>query len=289
MSNFDIETSYDLFTYWFKRTSADHFDIIRKADREVVGWLTDTGANPMITINTELDNEAMIVDGDFHKFTTRPEYFVGKYVDVGSFSELWDNYIRLLAGTILIRSYNSSDLHDPDVGLPQVNRAISWLESTDFRDAPASTQYHESYRGGLIHHTLKVYNCMLDLKQTHAFGDVPYDTVTIVALCHDWCKINFYEPYMKNVKNESTGQWEKVEAFKYNQTGIPLGHGVSSMFLASKIVRLSPAEALAIRWHMGKWRCVDAEDSELQNSNKSHPIVHMIQFADQLAITDYVN
>lgn len=45
--------------------------------------------------------------------------------------------------------------------------------------------------------------------------------------------------------------------------------------------------ALAIRWHMGRWNVVDSEVNDLQTANENYPMVHMIQFADQLSIVNY--
>ena len=41
-----------------------------------------------------------------------------------------------------------------------VDKIIKYLETTDFFEAPASTQYHENYTGGLCEHSLKVYDTL---------------------------------------------------------------------------------------------------------------------------------
>ena len=167
-------------------------------------------------------------------------------------------------------------------------RVIGWLHKTDFYTAPASTQYHESYIGGLCQHSINVANAAADLCELPIFKDkVNKHSAILIALIHDWCKINYYEPYMRNVKNDVTGQWEQKQAFKYKGAQLPLGHGVSSLYIAQKFFNLSLDESLAIRWHMGKWRCTDSEDSELQSANENYPLVHLIQFADQLSIVNY--
>ena len=168
-------------------------------------------------------------------------------------------------------------------------KLLTWLRSTDFYKAPASTRFHESVVGGLLVHTLNVYNNVISLLNAPQFAQCDATSAAFIALVHDWCKINYYEPYERNVKNEETGQWEKQTAFRTNQTGVPLGHGVSSMFLAAKFFRLTPEEALAIRWHMGPWRVVDSEMNELQLASENYPLVHLIQFADSLSITNYAN
>ena len=37
---------------------------------------------------------------------------------------------------------------------------ISFLEKTDFFTAPASTRFHGSFEGGLVEHSLKVYEIL---------------------------------------------------------------------------------------------------------------------------------
>lgn len=169
----------------------------------------------------------------------------------------------------------------------QINQLTSWLDASGFYDSPASTQYHEAYPGGLCDHTLKVALNVIELQDLEMFRNVDLASAVLVALVHDWCKIGFYIPYEKNVKDAS-GNWVKETAFKYsNEPTISLGHGVSSMFLAGKWFTLSDEEALAIRWHMGAWRIVNSECNELQYANENYPLVHLLQFADQLAIVKY--
>lgn len=37
---------------------------------------------------------------------------------------------------------------------------LDWLEHSDFFVAPASTRYHGCYEGGLLQHSLNVYDCL---------------------------------------------------------------------------------------------------------------------------------
>lgn len=194
-----------------------------------------------------------------------------------------DNYEELLAKAIYLKFYEKKSVESI---IKCVEACLNWLRTTDFYTAPASTQYHESHPSGLLKHSLNVYNCIIDLLTCSKFSTVDKNSAVLVALVHDWCKISLYEMFMRNVKNDQ-GQWEQVPSYKHNQTGIPLGHGVSSMFLISRFIVLSSDEALAIRWHMGAWRVCDSEMNELQLANETCPLVHLLQFADQLSIVNY--
>ncbi len=124
----------------------------------------------------------------------------------------------------------------------------------DFFTAPASTRYHGAYEGGLAEHSINVYKCLRDylnremIKEEFglSFSD---ETIAIVALLHDMCKINVYKTSMRNVKDES-GQWTKVPYYQYEDK-LPYGHGEKSVYMISGYMKLSRDEAFAIRYHMG--------------------------------------
>ena len=70
---------------------------------------------------------------------------------------------------------------------------------------------------------------------------------------HDICKANFYKESSRNVKNEETGNWEKVPYYTIDEQ-FPFGsHGGKSMYLVMKYIKLYDDEACAIFHHMGAW------------------------------------
>ena len=132
----------------------------------------------------------------------------------------------------------------------ELEKLYEFLEKTDFFTAPASTKYHGAYEGGLVQHSLAVYEELHVLNQLYGV-QCNYDSVIIVALLHDVCKINFYKSGTKNVKNETTGQWEK-QPYYFIEDQIPLGHGEKSVIILQQYIKsLTSDEIYAIRWHMG--------------------------------------
>ena len=128
------------------------------------------------------------------------------------------------------------------------DRLLEWLQTTDFFTAPASTRYHCACPSGLVQHSVNVYEVMME-----KHFDPETDSAESFALCallHDVCKAQFYKISTRNVKNEKTGQWEKVPYYTI-EDAFPYGHGEKSVFLIERFVQLKPAEATAIRWHMG--------------------------------------
>ena len=96
------------------------------------------------------------------------------------------------------------------------DQLLAWLQSdaSDFFTAPSSTRYHGSYEGGLVEHSLNVYHCLVDYlarpRTKELYGmDYSDETVALVALMHDICKVNFYVVDYRNAKNEQ-GVWENA-------------------------------------------------------------------------------
>ncbi len=161
---------------------------------------------------------------------------------------------------------------------------LSYLEKTDFFIAPASGRRHSNFEGGLCFHSINVYKRFLKLLQLE-YGDkwqekISPESVAIIALLHDICKVNTYSVDIKNVKID--GQWIQKPYFKYSDT-LPYGHGEKSVYMISGFMRLTREEALAINWHMG---CFDPRS---QNSNiiaevfYKYPISYLFHLADYMA------
>ncbi|WP_418552887.1 hydrolase [Longibaculum muris] len=126
-------------------------------------------------------------------------------------------------------------------------------KNSDFFDAPASARFHGNYDGGLVEHSLNVYDCLKDYlsrERVQSTYGLKYneESIAIVALLHDLCKINCYKKGFRNVKEN--GQWVQVPNYEYNDT-LPYGHGEKSVYMISGYMRLTREEAFAIRYHMG--------------------------------------
>ncbi len=156
------------------------------------------------------------------------------------------------------------------------DKLLDWLEKTDFYTAPASTRYHGACESGLIMHSLNVYK----LLKERASEEYSNESIALVALCHDFCKINFYKEGTRNVKNETTGQWEKVKNYSIEDI-FPYGHGEKSVFLLERFIRLTTEEAMAIRWHMGGFDdAVRGGSYSVGEAYKRYPLAVMMHIAD---------
>lgn len=126
--------------------------------------------------------------------------------------------------------------------------------SSDFFTAPASTRYHGAYEGGLVEHSLNVYECLVDYlsrKRTKKIYNMDYEgeTIALVSLLHDICKVNCYKQRTRNVKDEYE-VCQTVPIYEYDDN-LPYGHGEKSVYILSGYLKLSREEAFAIRYHMG--------------------------------------
>lgn len=146
-----------------------------------------------------------------------------------------------------------------------LEKVLTWLDSTDFYTAPASTRYHLSVEGGLCQHSLNVFETMVGLCNYHfqkqpnddniyngetndVEGAFSMENIALVALFHDICKANCYVRDFRNVKVD--GKWEQQEYWKWDEQFV-YGHGSKSVYILQQFMRLYIDEAQAIRFHMG--------------------------------------
>ena len=156
-----------------------------------------------------------------------------------------------------------------------------WLiKESDFFTAPASNQYHGACEGGLVEHSLAVFDRLDSLLDAGMMTNtpIPLDSVVIVGLLHDICKANFYTIEYRNRKNES-GQWEKYPYYAFDDK-FPCGHGEKSVIILQKYIRLTDEEIMAIRWHMG---LSDTDYGNRQSMSKAfneYPLAVALHMAD---------
>ena len=185
------------------------------------------------------------------------------------------------------------------------DKLLAWLESSDFFIAPASTRYHLCREGGLCEHSIHVYERLRELYLTEKvrggllpeLTDQEEETIAIVGLLHDICKVDVYRQEPKNVKTyepekvkaaqkwqikkDGMGEfiWETVMGYVFDDP-VPFGHGEKSVYIASGFMRLTREEAFAIRFHMGPdkdgWK-------DVGNAFSLFPLAVLTYTADMMA------
>ncbi len=178
------------------------------------------------------------------------------------------------------------DLYTSYIHREGADKLLEYLQSSgsDFFTAPASTRFHGSYQGGLVEHSLNVYYCLKDYLARPRVQELyklcpSEETIAIVSLLHDVCKINCYHEGTRNVKGPD-GKWQTVPTYDF-QDDMPYGHGEKSVYIISGFMRLTREEAFAIRYHMGF-----SEDESKRNVGRSfelYPLGFAVHTADMEA------
>ena len=152
-----------------------------------------------------------------------------------------------------------------------IKQVATFLEDGDFFTAPASTQYHNVFCGGLAEHSLGVLNTIRKLnaliKEEERFKD---DSLVLVALLHDVCKAQCYK--VNRLKNGSLS-----DAKPYvSEDVFPVGHGEKSVIQLLRLgLDLTEEEMIAIRYHM---LCFD--DTGMRNQKSWNKLTKLLFLAD---------
>ena len=178
------------------------------------------------------------------------------------------------------------DIFYDNIDRDGADKLLEWLEKCDFFTAPASTRHHSAYRGGLCQHSINVYKRLVKLLEME-YGEnwqkkVSPESVAIMGLLHDVCKVDTYVEDFRNVKDEN-GNWIKKPYYKVEDS-LPYGHGEKSVYIISAFMKLTREEALAINWHMGEY------DQRVQNGSYMirdvyyrYPVCFLMHLADLTA------
>ena len=159
-----------------------------------------------------------------------------------------------------------------------MDKLIQFIEKSDFFVAPASTRFHGSHEGGLLEHSLKVYEILKHKVENSDIDiNISDESLIIIALLHDICKVNYYKTDYRNAKNER-GEWEKVPYYTVDDT-IPYGHGEKSVMMITEYIKLTVEEKYAIRWHMGFTEPKELYTT-LGQAYKKYPVALLMHEAD---------
>lgn len=160
-----------------------------------------------------------------------------------------------------------------------MDRLLAWLEKSDFFTAPASSSFHGAYEGGLLQHSLNVYDEFKRLIAVYPEVKCDEESVVICALFHDLCKVGMYTTEKRNRKNED-GQWVSYDAYKIEEKFCFGGHGSKSVYMLMRFIDLKPAEATAINTHMSAF---GGDVNSIGRAFEQYPFAWLLSVADQSA------
>ena len=179
-----------------------------------------------------------------------------------------------------------------DTGRENMDYVLDDLEALGFFEQPASVKNHYNFPGGLVEHSLKVYDMAVALRKSiielrpDMEAQLPMESVAIATLLHDVCKADIYRKVQRARKNE-IGMFEKFDEYQVDYSNFPVGHGEKSVImLLRRGLDLEDAEILAIRWHMGPWELAQQsieQDRNYRTANANSPLVALVHTADTLS------
>ena len=158
-----------------------------------------------------------------------------------------------------------------------ITELIKYLDTHEYFNKPASTQYFRPYAGGLCQYALDLYYELSQLVNAYCPGKYTVEDVIKVALFKDIYKAELYEAYNKNVKNEVTGQWESIVAYRYKEDRAVYGDlPFSSFMTARKFVDFTEEQIEAIMHSTAS----GAFGGDIHEILRKYPLVALTRMAD---------
>jgi hypothetical protein len=163
-----------------------------------------------------------------------------------------------------------------------LTQLIEYLEAIDFFNKPGSLQYNKAYPGGLCEYALELHYELTRITGAYTKpGTYSEIDIIIVALFKDLYRAELYEAYNKNVKNEHTGQWESVPAYRNKEIRPVFGDiGFSSYMIIKRFIYLTDEQIEAICYSAFN----KSYEVDIHNIRKMYPLVALTTMAE-IAVT----
>ena len=177
------------------------------------------------------------------------------------------------------------DIYNKYIKRDGSEQLLDYLLKSDFFVAPASSQFHSAYEGGLCEHSLNVFRRFYKALQSE-YGEeleskVSMETIAICSLLHDVCKIDTFKLDTRNKKVD--GNWVQVPFYSV-EDNLPYGHVEKSVYIISGFMRLTREEAMIINWHMGGFEArVKGGSYALSDAYYKFPLAVIFHTCDMLA------
>lgn len=166
------------------------------------------------------------------------------------------------------------------VGRENTEDFLDYLKNVHFFTAPASVNNHGNRKGGLVNHSLKVYDYAMKFREEMIREDpsvaeyLSNENIAVAALLHDIC-----------LADELKVKADGTPAHQLSSANLG-GHGYKSVVLIMlHDYKLIGDEVLAIRWHMGSKDISDPRDMDEYKRAKNDALVRLIVRADNEATT----
>lgn len=154
-----------------------------------------------------------------------------------------------------------------------------YLDKVKYFEKPATTQYAYAYAGGLCEQALKLSHELGILCEAYYPGRYTEEDILNVALFKELYRAEMYELYSKNVKNEVTGQWETILAYRTAEQRSVYGDlGFSSYMIAKEYTSFTTEQIEAIVHSTG----LNNYSVDIHQVLKTYPLVILTRMADMI-------
>jgi len=150
-----------------------------------------------------------------------------------------------------------------------------FLDSVDYFNKPASTQYFRAYPGGLCQYALDLYYELAQLANAYFPGKYTEEDIIKVALFRDIYRAICYEEYDKNQLVD--GKWQTVKAYKYKEDRPTFGDlNFSSYMVAKHFIDFTDEQIEAITQSSTK----DSYAGDIHDILRSYKLAALVKMAD---------
>lgn len=142
-----------------------------------------------------------------------------------------------------------------EINRPGAEDLLAHLHAIGYFTAPASSQYHLAYDGGLLEHSLNVLDIILRLQEPLGLKATT-ESIVLVALFHDIGKAAYYNKpnYIENILK--SGKRSDAKPYETNKEGFGIPHEISAVHILSQFIELTEEETFAILVHNGLYTSV---------------------------------
>ena len=183
--------------------------------------------------------------------------------------------------SVQMRKSQFKDIVASEISRDGINDLMQYIESRDFFIAPASTRFHNAFDGGLVDHSINVYDALMRIDNAFQLH-LKSESMAICGLFHDLCKMDFYTK-TRRMGHDKWGNRIAQDVYEINEL-MPLGHGEKSVILLERFMQLTPSEMYAIRWHMGAFdNAVKGGERSINNAFDKCPLAVALHMADMAA------
>ena len=159
-----------------------------------------------------------------------------------------------------------------------VEDLIGAMETGGFYEAPCSGAHHLSKPGGLVEHSLNVFNAARALNAAWGRPVEDQETLIVTCLLHDLGKMgDHYKPnYVENILK--SGERSSAKPYTTNTELTYIPHEIRSVMIAERYIFLSEDEEKAILWHNGLYG-----EFKYDIQGKEDELYMILHFADMWA------